>query len=665
VGYFTLNSDGTIRQLNLAGARLLGTERSRLVNRRFGSFCSVDTGPAFDAFLARLSANQDETKEICEVAIPKEGEGKLLLQIEAVAVGNGQEYRAVATDITDRKLIEYERATLLGGERVARGEAERLSRAKDEFLATVSHELRSPLSAILGWVRLARKDQAGSLDHALEIIERSGWSLSQLIDDLLDMSRITMGKVQLTLRTIDPVELIEAVIADFMFAAEAKKITLEQQIQPDLAYLRCDSGRIRQVLANLLSNALKFTPEGGRVSVHAEQDARGLNIRVTDNGEGIAPEYLSHLFDKFQQGDALTTRKHGGLGLGLSIVKQLVEIHGGTVQVESEGRGKGAAFTIILPITSATVAASDLPGTSQTGEDGEAGSKRETDEGMLPDGLVVLLVDDEPEICELFGRVLAESGVRVLKAHSAADARMIMLKDKPDVLISDISMPNEDGYTLIRTIRSSGNWCADIACIALTSLARPEDREHALQVGFDEHLSKTNPSELIVTVRRLAWASFQKRLARQKQDPEDAQITEQSVKSLKMVNTGMQDVRDVPAHILLAEDHESIAAMLKACLEEAGHRVSVVASVADGAALASRTAVDLLLSDLRLNGGTGWDLMSKLREIRATPGIMMSGYSDKAYIDKSKAAGFAEYLTKPVEEDDLLRTIKQVLKQAR
>ncbi len=663
VGYFTFDRDGTILQLNFTGAKLLGMHRSRLVNRRLGDMLTDESRPCFDTFLAKVSESPPGLSEVCEVDLRQAQGAVLRLQIEA-GVGDAQDCRAVVTDITDRKLLERQRAELLEAERAARGGAERANRAKDEFLATISHELRSPLSAILGWARLARKRKRKDADHALDIIERSALSLTQLIDDLLDMSRITSGKIRLTLRTVDPVEMIQAVTDDFLFAAQAKGITLEQQLQQDLRPVRCDSGRIRQVLANLLANAIKFTPQAGRICVRVEQDAVELRIRVTDSGKGISPEFLSRVFGKFQQADASITREHGGLGLGLAIVSQLVEMHQGKVQVESGGEGQGATFTVTLPAAAFPVPGVDGPESIPAGDD--------DDEDMLPDGLVVLVVDDEPETCELLGRVLEDSGARVLTAHSASEAWNMLPQDKPDVLLCDISMPGEDGYTLIGRIRSAQTWHADVACIALTAMARPEDREHALRVGFDEHLSKTiHPSELVRIVRRFAWKSMQRRLARQRQELEETTFA-LDVRPKPDSVTGTLEggpalaasVSDEPAHVLVAEDDETLSELTKLTLEDAGHRVSVVASVADGVALAGRMPVDLLVCDLQLKDGTGWELMSRLREIGVTSGIVISGRNDEASVAKSIAAGFSRFLTKPVEESALLDTVSLMLNQA-
>jgi PAS domain S-box-containing protein len=404
----------------------------------------------------------------------------------------------------ERRNAERARAELLTRERAARAEAEEANRLKDEFLATLSHELRTPLTAILGWARLLQTndfDQA-VMTRALETIERNARAQNQLIDDLLDTSRIITGKLRLDVRSVDLADVITAAADAVRPAADAKAIRLQTLLDPQAGPVSGDPDRLQQVVWNLLSNAIKFTPKGGRVQVRLERVNSHVEIIVSDNGMGIAPEFLPHVFDRFRQADQATTRTHGGLGLGLSIVRQLVELHGGTVSVESEGEGLGTTFKLNLPL----LAVRQEP-------TGEPPRIHPTARVAVPlacppelEGLRVLVVDDESDTRELLEAVLSSCGARVTPTASVAEALEHIGREQFDVLVTDIGMPGEDGYSLIEKVRMlPAERGGTLPAAALTAYARMEDRVRALRSGFQIHVPKpVDPTELITVVANLA-----------------------------------------------------------------------------------------------------------------------------------------------------------------
>jgi PAS domain S-box-containing protein len=423
------------------------------------------------------------------------------------ADGERRAVRSVGTyiDVTEQKEVEQRRDQLLASERGARAEAERASRMKDEFLSTVSHELRTPLNAILGWSQLLRAGGAGDgedLAQGLEVIERNARAQVQIIEDLLDMSRIISGKVRLDVQRVDLPAVIEAAVASMQPAADAKGIRLQQVLDPLAGPVSGDPNRLQQVIWNLLSNAVKFTPRGGRVRVVLERVNSHVEVSVSDTGEGITPDFLPHVFERFRQAEATTTRRHGGLGLGLSIVKQLVELHGGTVQALSGGRDTGATFRIALPLTPLHEQDDD-PGRRHPTA-GQA-TAAECAPARLA-GLRVLVVEDDADARQLMQRVLAGSEAAVTTTGSADEAIARCRAERFDVVVSDIGMPGRDGYDFIRDLRqlpleAGGRTPA----VALTALARSQDRTRAMLAGFDMHVAKpVEPAELCAAIARLA-----------------------------------------------------------------------------------------------------------------------------------------------------------------
>ncbi|HEX8322445.1 MAG TPA: ATP-binding protein [Tepidisphaeraceae bacterium] len=418
--------------------------------------------------------------------------------------GVEQAYRCLGTylDVTAAKEAEQQREQLLASERAARLEAERAGRMKDEFLATLSHELRTPLNAILGWSQIIGRtgDASEDVKQGLEVIERNARAQAQIIEDLLDMSRIISGKVRLDLQQLDLPAVVRTAIETARPTAQAKGVVLRAVIDPlDNVAVRGDSGRLQQVLWNLLSNAIKFTPKGGHVQVVLARVNSHLELNVTDTGEGITVDFLPFVFDRFRQADASTTRRHGGLGLGLSIVKQLVELHGGSVSVSSAGEGMGAQFTVSLPL----MAAHPRPlSTTEPRHPRAAGQRAEMDPCGQLKGVRVLVIDDEPDARQLLKRVLEDCAAAVTTTASTNEAVDLIRTGAFDVLVSDIGMPGEDGYALIRRVRLLGpDHGGNIPAIALTAYARVEDRIKAIAAGFQTHVAKpVEPAELVTLV---------------------------------------------------------------------------------------------------------------------------------------------------------------------
>jgi PAS domain S-box-containing protein len=372
-------------------------------------------------------------------------------------------------------------------------QAEESSRLKEEFLATISHELRTPLSAILGWTRMLRMGQLSpeNAAKALDTIERNARAQAQLVDDLLDVSRIITGKLRMDVRPADPNSFIDAAVEAVKPAAEAKGVRVQKVVDTGAVSIPGDPVRLQQVIWNLLSNAIKFTPRGGRVQIYSQRVNSHLEIVVSDSGQGISPDFLPHVFDRFRQADQKTSRQHGGMGLGLAIVRHLVEMHGGSVRASSEGEGKGATFTVMLPI--APVYQVDASGSRV--HPGARDLLPANDITDRLDDLTILVVDDEADTRELLRQGLEYCGAKVRVAGSAAEALDELKVSLPDVVISDIGMPGSDGYDLIRQVRRlPAARGGKIAAIALTAYTRTEDRLQALRAGYDMHVPK--PVEL-------------------------------------------------------------------------------------------------------------------------------------------------------------------------
>ncbi len=452
----------------------------------------LEAHPAWKTFAAEAHRHPPMQGWLAAPLIARDGRNLGLVQLSDRHEGEFTESdEAILVQLAQTASVAVENAWLFQTARQAREEAETANRVKDQFLATLSHELRTPLNAILGWAQLLRNrraDEAG-LIRGLEAIERNARSQTQLIEDLLDVSRIATGRLRLELRPVEPAEAIEAALSAVLPSAEAKRIRIESALAATGPVLG-DPGRLQQILVNVLSNAVKFTPSGGLVEVTlGEEDGRAV-VRVRDTGEGIAPEFLPHVFDSFRQGDASTTRRQGGLGLGLAIVRQLVALHGGTATADSPGVGKGATFTLTFPL-----ALHARTEDSAAGLDAAPGRAAEPRPPL--EGLRILAVDDDLDTLEMMAELLSLRGAEVQSAGSADEAISALGRFDPHVLVSDISMPGRDGYELIRDIRSRGLGPETLPAVAVTALASSEDRRRALDAGYQVHLGKpVDPAEL-------------------------------------------------------------------------------------------------------------------------------------------------------------------------
>ncbi|MCC5620363.1 PAS domain S-box protein [Nostoc sp. CHAB 5715] len=422
--------------------------------------------------------------------------GKRVPIVLGVALLNDSKNNGVAfvLDITHRKSVEKERDRLLEREMKARKEAEIANKVKDEFLAVLSHELRTPLNSVLGWSKLlrTRNFDEKTTNHALETIERNAKLQTQLIEDLLDVSRILRGKLNLNICPVNLVMVIEAALETVQLAAQAKSIQIQTIFDPTLGQVMGDPNRLQQVVWNLLSNAVKFTPAGGRVEIRLMEVSNQAQIQVSDTGKGISPEFLPYVFDYFRQADSTTTRTFGGLGLGLAIVRKVVEMHGGNVQAESPGEGLGTTFTVELPL---------LVRSEQVTREENESLDCEPESSLLSD-TQVLVVDDEPDIRDLVTFILQDYGVEVTAVSSAQEALEALSESIPDVLISDIGMPKTDGYMLMREVRlRSPGQGGRVPAIALTAYAGEMNQQQALAAGFQMHISKpVDPDALVKAI---------------------------------------------------------------------------------------------------------------------------------------------------------------------
>ena len=407
--------------------------------------------------------------------------------------------------------VERERTALIANEQASRREAEAANRAKDVFLATLSHEMRTPLNAIVGWLSILRHESAETrhFQEGLKVIERNTMAQVQLIDDVLDVSRIISGKLRVDIRPCVLADVINGGVNVMRTAADARGITLDVRLDPSASGAWCDSARIQQVVWNLVSNAVKFTPKGGRVDVTLDREKSSFQIQVSDTGQGISPELLPHVFDRFRQGDSSTRRKFAGLGLGLSIVKYIVEAHGGAVDVNSPGEGKGSTFTVRLPIRAVRIGEEDEEGENaiHRAEDEPADSVPIVDRRppVRLDGVHVLVVDDEADARRILALVLERAGAVVVTAGTVPAAIEALAKARPDVLVSDLGMPDQDGFDLIRHLRQDGHDARDLPAVALTAFVQKDDAHLALLAGFQVHLPKpVDPYDLTSVIARLA-----------------------------------------------------------------------------------------------------------------------------------------------------------------
>jgi PAS domain S-box-containing protein len=480
--------EGIITSWNKGAERIFGYTADEVIGQPVTILIPEGQEDEEPAILARLSAGE-RIEHYETIRLRKDGTRiDISLTVSPIKGPNGDIIGAskIARDITEQRQARKELDE-------AYRQAEESSRLKEEFLATISHELRTPLSAILGWARMLRLGQLSKENaaKALDTIERNARAQAQLIDDLLDVSRIVTGKLRMDVRPSDPNSFIDAAVEAVRPAAEAKGVRVQKVIDTGLISIPGDPVRLQQVIWNLLSNAIKFTPRGGRVQIRSERVNSHLEIVVSDTGQGISPDFLPHVFDRFRQADQKASRQHGGMGLGLAIVRHLVELHGGNVSATSEGEGQGATFTVRLPIS--PIYQVDPSGARVHPAARDLLPANDTTERL--DGLRILIVDDEPDTRDLLRQGLEYCGANVRLAGSAAEAVDAIVAEVPDILISDIGMPGIDGYDLIRQIRQlPADAGGKVAAIALTAYTRVEDRLQALRAGYDMHVPK--PVEL-------------------------------------------------------------------------------------------------------------------------------------------------------------------------
>jgi PAS domain S-box-containing protein len=492
--------EGIITSWNHSAERMFGWTAAEAVGKSITMIIPRELREEEKMILSRLRQGQ-RIEHFETIRVTKDGRRlNISLTVSPVRNPEGRIIGAskVARDITDRVRSEEERAILLASERAARQRAEAASRAKDEFVAMISHEIRSPLNAILGWAQMLRQ---GTLDqtattNALESIERNARAQAQLVSDLLDISRVITGKLKINARPVDITNSLDSALESIRPAADAKQIQIEVEREPYATVVTGDTDRLQQVFWNLLSNAVKFTPRGGRVNVKLSRRESQLELSVSDTGAGIDPAFLPLIFERFTQADTTSSRQHAGLGLGLAIVRHIIELHGGSVNAESDGIGKGSTFRISLPVRALKVrdAEGALP---------DAPVKRFADEIAL-DKIRVMVVDDEPETRDLLKIMLASQGADVETYGSSAEALAQIDAWKPQVIVSDIGMPVQDGYTFIKKVRGLGPAAKTIPAIALTAYARAEDRMRALAAGFQMHVPKpVEASELVMVIASL------------------------------------------------------------------------------------------------------------------------------------------------------------------
>jgi len=501
-GALTINQEGIIVYCNDSFAALVGKPVERVVGSSMHDYVADVDHPTFAGLISSesLSSNKAElrlvnaSKDLTPVVVSMSTQ---VTGVLCLVVTDLSEHKRNVELLASRKIdkaLNEQREILFAREQALRIEAQKANRSKEEFLATVSHELRTPLNAVLGWATMLRR---GKLDdvtfvRAIESIERNAKSQAQLIEDLLDISRITSGKLRLDVKPIRLVSIITAAIDSIQPAADAKGVKMEMVLDPAADHVEGDASRLQQVVWNCLANAVKFTPSGGQIGVRLEGGDGLARILISDTGVGISPDFLPHVFGRFQQADGAITRSHTGLGLGLAIARHLVEIHGGTIEASSDGPGCGATFTVTLPVMGVRGNHSD----ARKDQFEAAPAPRVTDNRAMPNlrGLRILTIDDEADTRDLVRTVLESCGADVVTAASAREGLDSLSRWNPHVLICDIAMPEEDGYSVIRKVRESAQ-TANLPAIALTAYARIEDRMRALQAGFQMFLPKPVEAE--------------------------------------------------------------------------------------------------------------------------------------------------------------------------
>ncbi|MGM9480684.1 response regulator [Roseateles sp. NT4] len=613
-GLLVVDHDGLIGYVNEQGARLLGRHAVELNGRRSAEVFGAD-GDFEAGFDSARSKGQAVSFEAVAPGAPERW-----LQCHCYPSHDG--LSVYFHDITDRRELQLRREQLLAAEQAARGAADQAGRAKEEFVAAISHELRTPLAAILGWVNVLVHPgvQPAMQQRGIQAIARNAQAQAVLVDDLLEMSRIVAGKQLMNVERVDLNGLVTAAAETARPTAQSREIEIVLHLAAEPAEVFGDSRRLTQVVMNLVTNAMKFTSAGGSVTLSTRLNGTVVEVGVSDTGQGIDPEFLPQLFDRFTQADGTASSVHGGLGLGLSIVKNLVELHGGEVSAHSAGRSQGSTFSVRLP----------RAGPSQTaGFETEAGGVE-----PLISGVRVLLVDDHPDVLEVHARLLSERGAQVVTADSGEAALALLREQSFDVLLSDLGMPGMGGYDLIRHVRQSlGLTASDLPAAAVTAYVRATDREAALEAGFQRCLPKA------VSPHLLARAVAELALTRRPAEP------------------------TAPAlRVLFVEDNDDLREQIAYLLEEAGMAPESCATAEEALAAYSPERFDLVFTDVSLPRMSGTDLARAI--LRITPKawlVFASGYAMKS--DLSDFGPNVRALLKPFDLPDLQQLVAEIRQQ--
>ena len=504
-----LDGAGLVTFWNPRAEETFGIAREKAIGHSLAELILPERERApFASLLARLAPGKGDANPRLEVEARRAAGGVFPLELTITAIPDGGDFSfsAFARDITQRKQDDRERARLLAEAERARAQAETASRVKDEFLSMLSHELRTPLTAIVGWTYLLR---GGRLDEAtarrgLDAIERNAAAQAQVISDILDLSRMVGAKFRLNVRPLQLAPVAAAAIEPLMAAATAKSLKVQTVLDPSAGLVVGDPDRLRQIVGNLAGNAVKFTPRGGRVTVRVERaPPAAVRLVVEDSGEGIPADFLPHVFERFRQGDSSNTRSHGGLGLGLAVVRHLVELHGGTIEARSEGEGHGAVFTVVLPIVDPAQLPPAAPAPAAGGATPTASPMADA-----PDlsGVRVLVVDDGEDVREVVSALLGQCGAEVQAVGTAGEALEMMARFAPHVLVSEVEMRGETGFSLIQKVRTlPADHGGLVPAAALSAYGRTDDRVQALLAGFQIHVPKpVQPTELVAVVASLA-----------------------------------------------------------------------------------------------------------------------------------------------------------------
>ena len=649
-GLLMLDRDWCFTYCNEQGARLLGTRAEQMVGASVWQMFPHTAGSPFEAGLRHAIATRQTGS--FEAFYPE----PLSKWLQCHCYPSDDSLSVYFHDISDRHEVEVRREQLLAAEQAARGESERMARAKDEFLASLSHELRTPLAAILGWAKVLERpgNDETTLRRGIEAIARNAQAQAQLVADLLDVSRIVSGKLLMTVEQVD-VNTVAAAAVDTArpaFAAKGVGLDLKLSREP-LREIMGDPVRLHQIVCNLVNNALKFTPAGGLVTVSTRVGEGHVELAVSDNGQGIAADFLPHLFERFSQADGSAARVHGGLGLGLSIVKSLMDLHAGSVTARSEGKGLGATFSLRFPQATSEVGlalrALSLPAAPGNGASPMhlAGPESAVD----LKGLRLLLVDDHADMLEAERRMLSDCGAAVTAVASAELALQCLRSARFDVLLSDLGMPHMDGYALINAVRTTlGLSAADLPAAAVTAFVRPEDHQRALQAGYQACILKpVSPAAFARTVLELMQGldTFGPQGGANHSTPPPGRQDASSTTGTAHASAAQPRLR-----ALFVEDHADLREQIGWMLEEEGLDVVTCANGEDAEAEFRKGGFDLVLTDISLPKRSGVDLARRvLAQSPQTWVIFSTGYEMGNRL--SHLGPHVRMLLKPFEFDEL------------